>query len=338
MAGQPVKRRATLISPPGGFTNHIPATILKGDARTDAERAQSRAAYDLWLRDLRHIRRKRPLLKSRDVTEIAIVSSSTRGATARNVPAIDLTNDDEDDDRDNDDGNIQNNNSNTTTITQQASSPAPPPIDGRDVQEFYRGPNGEVMTDEQLFYQRRRGPHVNQYPSPGMLRFDVGKLRRKIGSRKQTAAEIAMVTRQQLWGTRTSVPKTFEESLQQNWLSDRRTGRGQRLIRGLPMMEDVVFLRAGNYGGIASNCFWKAIAYQVYGDHSFDIRVKAEHLEYFSEVLRWPQHPKCECIWEVVDSPFLPLLVVSWDACVRARRTGPGEQVLPIFAFSRAAC
>lgn len=285
MESQRVRRRARLIPPQGGFTNHIPATIVTEDTRTDEERARVRAAYDLWLQDLQHIRRAKPLLDSTQITEITLANTtSTQSTTGRNTEVIDLTDlSDDDDDNDND-----------PTPPGADRRPLPRPVNGIEANAFYRGANGEVVSGRLLTYQQRR-IHVNQYPSPGALRFDMVRLRRKVGTRQRTDQQVADIMRSQLWGTATSVPRTFEDSLQQNWLKDAAVGAGARLIRGLPLMEDVVFFRTGNYMGTRSNCFWKAVAYQVYGDHSFDVRVKAEHLEYFSEVLRWPQHPKREC-------------------------------------------
>lgn len=286
MESQRIKRRVRLIPPPGGFTNHVPATIVNGDTRTDEERSRARAAYDLWLQDLQHIRRAKPLLNSTDVTEITLVNTttSTQSTNDRKISVIDLTSSSDDED-----GNQNDNDSEPTTGATDRIPP--PPANGIEANIFYRGANGEVVRGKLLTYQQRR-IHVNQYPSPGMLRFDMARLRRKVGTRQKTDEQVAETIRAQLWGTTTSLPRTFEDSLQQNWLKDDTVGLGARLIRGLPLMEDVVFLRAGNYTGSRSNCFWKAVAYQVYGDNSFDVRVKAEHLEYFSEVLRWPQHPK----------------------------------------------
>lgn len=283
-----MKKSARLIPPPGDFIDHIPATIVKGDTRTDKERARARAAYDLWLQDLQHIRRAKPLLDSTDVTEITLTNTtttttttSTQSTTGGGKPVIDLT-------TSSDDGNDEDDLEQTPRATEH---PPPPPVNGVEANAFYRGVNGQIISGKLLTYQQRR-IHVNQYPSPGMLRFDMARLRRRVGMRQKTDEQVAQTMRAQLWGTATSVPMTLEDSLQQDWLKDASVGVGARLIRGLPLMEDVVFLRAGNYTGSRSNCFWKAVAYQVYGDHSFEVRVKAEHLEYFSEVLRWPQHPK----------------------------------------------
>ncbi|KAJ4421806.1 hypothetical protein N0V82_003505 [Gnomoniopsis sp. IMI 355080] len=275
--GERVREKESETVPSVGSTNHIPATIVQGDTRTDEERAQARAAYDLWLQELRHIRRAKPLLGSTYVTEITVPNARGQSNTAQTNLFIDLTNLDDDDDDDDPVPNLG----------------LPPPITGQAGDNTYRGANGERLRGKLLAYQKRRGRHGNQHPSPGMLCFDMARLRRKVGMRVKTDEEVAKVTSAQLWGTtECSTPKTFEDSLQQNWLKDVSVGVGARLIRGLPMMEDIVFLRAGNYIGTRSNCFWKAVAYQVYGDHSFDVRVKAEHLEYFSRVLRWSQHPK----------------------------------------------
>lgn len=58
-------------------------------------------------------------------------------------------------------------------------------------------------------------------------------------------------------------------------------GRGsvQGSSDGCLCWKNVVFFRTGNHIGTKSNFFCKAVAYQIYGDHSFNVRVKAEHLE-----------------------------------------------------------
>lgn len=300
MASARINRKAALTAPPGGFTNHLPATIVAEDERTDTDRAQARAAYDIWFRELQEIRRERPLLKSSKVTDIVVVTSNrTKSTRFKEVEVVDLI-DSDDDDADGEEEEEKKEEEEeeeemNKTKGIRGAIPAPPPaVDGREVEGFYLDPNRRPIDKSLLTYQRRRGKAVNQYPAPGMLRLDLAKLGQKIHFRRMTDEERAVTTKEQLWGTATSVPKPFEVSLQQDWLRDRDVGAGARLIRGLPMMEDVVFYRAGNYLGLASNCFWKAVAYHVYGHHSFDVRVKAEHLEYFSEVLQWPQHPKCE--------------------------------------------
>lgn len=84
-------------------------------------------------------------------------------------------------------------------------------------------------------------------------------------------------------------PLSLDKAIITHWLPE-----GGGLYRGFPMVEKTVFFAADNYAGLQSNCFFKAVAYQVYGSWKFDARVKAEHLQYFSDILKWPAHPRHE--------------------------------------------
>ena len=64
------------------------------------------------------------------------------------------------------------------------------------------------------------------------------------------------------------------------------------LIKGLPLIEEVSFLRVPNYEGEPGECLWKAVAFHIYGDWRYYARVKAEHLVHFSRVLDEPTHPR----------------------------------------------
>ncbi|KAK3290160.1 uncharacterized protein B0H64DRAFT_453130 [Chaetomium fimeti] len=73
------------------------------------------------------------------------------------------------------------------------------------------------------------------------------------------------------------------------------------LFKGFPLVEDVVFVKHPNYWQrlevhrklVASGqCYWLAIALLVYGNASFWLRVKAEHLNYAEKVLGNPKHPR----------------------------------------------
>lgn len=140
-----------------------------------------------------------------------------------------------------------------------------------------------------LWYQTRSVDH-GVVPGPGFLRFNTAGLLHDTTGKPATPEQLAAIVRSQLFQSKVL---SFEDSLQTFWLADRTVGAlGTRLLKGFPMMEDVVFYRAGNFGGIPSNCFWKAVAYQVYGDLQYDIRVKAEHLKYFSDILSSPGHPR----------------------------------------------
>lgn len=308
------RRRARLIPPPGGFTNNKPSHNLgPKDTRTAEQRAHSRAAYDLWLRDLERIRRPAPLKTVNDttsrVTDIDIEPHSTMAPPGTSLgPTVEIDDDDDDvmaaanpgvsgtagnpieiDDR----GATPGRNGTATnpiTIDDAPSRQAA----ARDPAAFYKM-NGAPAPELLLKYQQRSGAHQGEIPGPGRLRLNMAQLLQDVGYVRKTPAELAAIVRAQNFAD--DPPRTFEAALQACWLPDTTSfGGGGRsassLLPGFPMMEDVVFMRAANFGGIPSNCFWKAVAYQVYGDHSYDVRVKAEHLEYFTDVLRWAQHPK----------------------------------------------
>lgn len=86
-----------------------------------------------------------------------------------------------------------------------------------------------------------------------------------------------------------SVAAPLDDAIVRNWTQDRSV---VPLLRGLPLAEDVTFFRPANLQGTPSNCYWKAVAYQQYGDHRYDTRVKAEHLAYVGEVLNDATHPR----------------------------------------------
>ncbi|KAJ9133762.1 hypothetical protein NKR19_g8926 [Coniochaeta hoffmannii] len=83
---------------------------------------------------------------------------------------------------------------------------------------------------------------------------------------------------------------------ERGWQLDNPSGR--QLIKGLPLVEDVVFVRHTNNtasrGMTQGICFWAAIATHIYGDARFWLRVKSEHLEHFARVLENPTHPRHE--------------------------------------------
>ncbi|KAB5576467.1 hypothetical protein GE09DRAFT_930897, partial [Coniochaeta sp. 2T2.1] len=68
------------------------------------------------------------------------------------------------------------------------------------------------------------------------------------------------------------------------------------LIKGLPLVEDVVFVKHDNYNGRRGIpdgvCYWAALATLLYGDPGFWLRVKAEHLEHFAQVLESKKNPR----------------------------------------------
>lgn len=273
------------------------------------------SAQAIWYRDLATIKRQRPLYKGRDkIVNLEIVNSSLKGGTVGGT--IDLTSDNEDeedgtidltsDNDDEEDGTIDLTSDNDdeeggNSPRRGGHRPHPAVPDGLDTAAFY-GVSGTPDQIRNALKYQLRGSNVGQYPSPTAgLRFDLTLLREDLNYPPMpTAQELEDRVRYQRFRSDDSVPHLFEECLHMpnNWVNDRRPGTSP-LLRGFPMMEDVVFVRAANYRGTPANCYWKAVAAQVYGHPSYDDRVKAEHLDFYSEILATPTHPRHDQYSEV---------------------------------------
>ncbi|KAK3899621.1 hypothetical protein C8A05DRAFT_17966, partial [Staphylotrichum tortipilum] len=75
------------------------------------------------------------------------------------------------------------------------------------------------------------------------------------------------------------------------------------LVKGFPMLEDVVFVLHPNYWLRPAkhgkripngNCYWLSLALLLYGNASCWLRVKAEHLSFLEKVLMDENHPRHE--------------------------------------------
>ncbi|GAB1317160.1 hypothetical protein MFIFM68171_07370 [Madurella fahalii] len=99
---------------------------------------------------------------------------------------------------------------------------------------------------------------------------------------------------------------TDQETMFQSpdWLRYLHTYQGRAvylLYKGFPMVEDVVFIMHPNYwtrledhGKLVHNgqCYWLSLALLLYGNASFWLRVKAEHLCFLERVLINTNHPR----------------------------------------------
>lgn len=154
----------------------------------------------------------------------------------------------------------------------------------------YLGSSVTTTRTNRLLRFQQRSISVGQYPSPQAgIRFDLDGLRRALAGPRAPAVlptEASVSDEFQRQAFRDEAPLCFDQAVTNNWL--REAGK---LYRGLPMVDRTVFF-AANYAGLQSNCFFKAVAYQVYGSRTFDARVKAEYLQYFSDILKWPEHPR----------------------------------------------
>lgn len=145
--------------------------------------------------------------------------------------------------------------------------------------------------DEMMRYQDHSLARQNKHPSPqNGFGFDMDRLRRdRAWASPIRTAEDA----QPAWDHAMFMdypPLGFDEAVSRNWTQDGSSAAS--LLYGFPMLGDVVFFRAMNYRGARSACMFKALAYLVYGDQSLYQRVQAEHLQHFSEVVQWEDHPR----------------------------------------------
>lgn len=145
-------------------------------------------------------------------------------------------------------------------------------------------------TYDKIKYQDQNMGRQKKYPSrKNGLGFDTARLRRENNwvCPVRTLQDIQPTWNKAMYMK--SPPLFFDEAVRRNWREDRFP---ECLLYGFPLLEDVVFYRPGNYRGAASACFMKAVAYLVYGDQSFYLRVQAEHLQHFGDVLEWEDHPR----------------------------------------------
>lgn len=85
-----------------------------------------------------------------------------------------------------------------------------------------------------------------------------------------------------------------------DWVHYLASYGGKRvLFKGFPMVENVVFIKHPNHwsriqdhGKLIEDgqCYWVALALLLYGNASYWIRVKAEHLNFLEDVLKNPRH------------------------------------------------
>lgn len=145
-------------------------------------------------------------------------------------------------------------------------------------------------TYDKIQYQDQNLGRQRKYPSrKNGLGFDTARLRRE---KNWVCPVRTLQDVQPTWDKdmyMKSPPLCFDEAVRRNWAQD---SFSECLLYGFPLLEDVVFYRPRNYTGAASACFMKAVAYLVYGHHSFYLRVQAEHLQHFGDVLEWEDHPR----------------------------------------------
>ncbi|KAJ9129824.1 hypothetical protein NKR23_g12450 [Pleurostoma richardsiae] len=155
----------------------------------------------------------------------------------------------------------------------------------RDVAEDPLSFYGVARNEAYRLQFQDRVADKGQTPStvPG-TRLLATKFQRAAAIQPKTAADMdALFAGRDLYQPHRDV-RDLERAIRKVWSVD--TARGHPpLIKGLPLVEDVVFLRPANFAGSRSNCFYKAIAYHIYGTNDWWDRVKAEHMFHVFNVL-----------------------------------------------------
>lgn len=138
-----------------------------------------------------------------------------------------------------------------------------------------------------------------QWPSPTAgLRFDVAAFKRHHGwgtTLEEDFAAAVAAAAVDLYAS----PDADQEAMIHSRAWDKGDAshdadRNGYLLRGFPLAEQVVFMRCQNFWAGVSNgaCYWTTLALLVYGDPGAWLRVKAEHLVHFENVLRNPANPR----------------------------------------------
>lgn len=143
---------------------------------------------------------------------------------------------------------------------------------------------------EKIKYQDQNLARQGKYPSrQNGLGFDMARLRFESNwaDTVRTVQDAEPTWDHDMYMT--NPPLGFDEAVSRNWSQDASQGG---LKYGFPLTGDVVFFHPGNYTGAKSACFFKALGYLVYGHHTFYMRVQAEHLQYYGDVLEWEDHPR----------------------------------------------
>ncbi|KAG8167594.1 hypothetical protein KVR01_003283 [Diaporthe batatas] len=260
----------------------------------------------IWRADLESIRRETPVL---DATRYRPQQVTIQAQNAPQAP-------------------VASSNTGQTSVTSAAQSSQPPAVTieiidsdddddgghgagnvtGAGVLAFY-GQQGQepARAAAMIKYQDQDLARRGKYPSrQNGLGFDMDQLRRDNNWAVPSDGEVAAAWDRNMYMS--SPPLGLDEAVTRNWAGD-----AYDLLCGFPLVEEVVFFRPGNYAGASSACFFKALAYLLYGDHALNLRVQAEHLRYYGDVLEWVNHPRHQ-LYKRMNRKF-------YDTSVTANRT-----------------
>ncbi|KAK8051431.1 hypothetical protein PG993_002816 [Apiospora rasikravindrae] len=158
--------------------------------------------------------------------------------------------------------------------------------------EFYgiQGNTRAAHSSTLLRYQNRT-TNIGEFPSPIVgLRLNQRKYLREIGSRhwRDPVSRATAILKETSWYT--PAPIDDKEAITANWTSS----GSYRLYKGFPLVEDVEFIVHNNNPPQEpdGDCYWRSVSFCLYGSDEHWNIVKAEHLEYLHYVLSQPQHPR----------------------------------------------
>ncbi|KAI0396011.1 hypothetical protein F5Y17DRAFT_473487 [Xylariaceae sp. FL0594] len=160
--------------------------------------------------------------------------------------------------------------------------------------------NSPCLTAQSLRYQDRYN-NAGEIPGPKTgLRLRLDKYVRDSGCGSEKAkgleTQIKHVLKRTYFGSQTW---DEEQAFMKHWKQE----QSATLLKGFPLVEDVVFAALGNWGEPDGDCYWTALSYLLQGTRNRWRQVKADHLEYMYHVLLDKTHPRHE-LYENLNSQF----------------------------------
>ncbi|KAI0863862.1 hypothetical protein F4860DRAFT_468013 [Xylaria cubensis] len=144
-------------------------------------------------------------------------------------------------------------------------------------------------TDITLRYQDRFN-NVGEIPGPKTsLRVDLDRYIKDTGINDDVLGmeqEIESVYEKTFYAGETL---DEEQALRSSWANE-----PTMLYKGFPLVENIGFVAIGNHAKPAGDCYWRALAYILYGQPTRWDLIKADHQAYLRHVLGDKTHPRHE--------------------------------------------
>ncbi|KAL2115128.1 hypothetical protein VTJ04DRAFT_10791 [Mycothermus thermophilus] len=158
------------------------------------------------------------------------------------------------------------------------------------------------IDDDDKQPQATSSTSIGSHPSTG-LRKNLRDIRRKLGYENSIESyfghELAEAKKDP--GVYKDQDEILKQPHWQTYLASRSGQDSRTLIRGFPMVEDVVFVKHQNtwsgeeVAGVNlpnGPCYWQSLSLLLYGNVYAWLRVKAEHLSYLERALLDSNHPR----------------------------------------------